>query len=169
MSTDLIARLITAPARPRDAVPALSPQQRRERILAVQATLEAMPDKKGPEDYVTRHHFAPGQYAREIELPKDGIVVGKIHRHAHVNVVSKGRVWVYTEGEGAVEIVAPATFISSPGTKRVVYAVEAAVWTTVHVTESTDLATIENEIIARDFDQLALPAPIEGEFTEVTE
>lgn len=107
-------------------------------------------------DFVTRHHFAPGQYAREIELPAGKVVIGKIHKHAHVNVISKGKVLVFTEGEGVLELKAPITFISSPGTKRVVYALWDTVWTTVHVTDKTDLAEVEDEIIASSYDDLPM-------------
>jgi hypothetical protein len=143
----------------------LAPIERRANIVKLEEKMKALPECLVAKDYVTRHHFAPGQYAREIELPKGGIVVGKIHKHAHINVLSAGIVRVYTEGEGSVKIVAPATFVSTPGTKRVVKAVTDAVWTTVHVTDSTDLAEIEREIIAPTFDDL--PVVLDAEYTEV--
>lgn len=103
-----------------------------------------------------RHHFAPHCYAREMFLPAGICVVGKIHKHAHVNTISQGRVSVLTEQEGVQTLHAPLTFVSSPGTKRVVWVHEDTVWTTVHVTEETDLAKIEAEIIATSFEELAL-------------
>lgn len=69
------------------------------------------------------------------------------HRYAHPNILSAGAVQVYTEFEGLVEYRAPHTFISKAGVKRVILALEDAVWTTVHVTNSTDLADIEREVI----------------------
>jgi hypothetical protein len=87
-------------------------------------------------------------------LPAGLVVVGKIHKHAHINVISKGRVQVFTEQEGVLELAAPCTFVSSPGTKRVVYVLEETVWTTVHVTDKTDLAEIEREVIATDFTEV---------------
>lgn len=119
-------------------------------ILVLEEALRAEPGALAATDFVTRHHFAPGQYAREIELPADSLVVGKIHRHAHINVVSKGHCLVATE-DGVTEIIAPCTFVSKPGTKRAVLALEDTVWTTVHVTEETDLARIEAAIIAPDY------------------
>lgn len=101
------------------------------------------------------HHFAPGAYAREILLPAGSLVVGKIHKHAHINVISKGRVIVITE-TGMITMEAPYTFVSAPGTKRVVFAVEDTVWTTVHVTTETDLEKLEEEIIAPSYEALAL-------------
>jgi hypothetical protein len=60
-----------------------------------------------------------------------------------------------------MKIAAPATFVSQPGTKRVVYALKDTVWTTVHVTESTDLDEIEAEIIAPSFEALTALEHIE--------
>lgn len=124
---------------------------RREAILRLQDAIVSGGDNVGAEFFPVKHHFAPGCYGREMTLPKDSVVVGKIHKHAHLNVISQGHVLVFTEHEGIVELKAPCTFVSTPGTKRVVYAVEETVWTTSHVTDSTDLAEIEREVIAQDF------------------
>lgn len=140
--------------------------ERQSAILVLEAWMRQMreqPDEldgtglvvTGPEDYVTRHHFADGSYGREIELPAGSRVVGKIHRHAHVNVISRGRCLVATQF-GVEELAAPLTFVSKPGTKRAVYALEDTVWTTIHVTEHTDLAQIEADVIAPSFEALML-------------
>ena len=108
----------------------------------------------GPAACPVQHHFAPGAYGREMTIPAGLVVVGKIHKHAHINVISKGRVQVFTEQDGVLELAAPCTFVSSPGTKRVVHVLEETVWTTVHVTDKTDLAEIEREVIATDFSEV---------------
>lgn len=102
------------------------------------------------------HTFAPGAYARGIRLPAGTLIVGKIHKHAHLNIVSRGLVTVVTEfGKRQIDAREhPVTFTSEPGTKRALYVQEEAYWTTVHLTESTDLAQIESEIIAPDFEAL---------------
>ena len=102
------------------------------------------------------HTFTEGAYARQMTIPKGSVIVGKIHRHAHLNFVMRGKCSVFTE-QGVKAIVAPAMFVSTPGTKRVVFAQEETVWVTVHVTEETDLEKIEDQIIAKDFSDLALP------------
>jgi len=67
------------------------------------------------------HYFAPivkeygcGTYAREIHLEKGSLVVGKIHKHAHINIISKGEVSVATE-HGKKYYTAPCTFVSEVG------------------------------------------------------
>lgn len=130
---------------------------RRQAIMDLQSAILALPTEGAPvvqvasETCPVRHHFAPGSYGREMFLPKGLVVVGKIHKHAHVNVISQGHVRVFTEQEGILELKAPLTFVSSPGTKRVVEVLEDTVWTTIHVTDSTDLAEIEREVITTDF------------------
>lgn len=137
----------------------------REQIVALQDAMIArraelgMPTTVGNTDdeCPVTHHFAPGLYAREIFIPAGHIIVGKIHRHAHVNTISKGRVVVATEF-GKTELKAPCTFVSQPGTKRAVVAMEDTTWTTYHPTTETDLAKIEAHVIAPTFAAYELEA-----------
>jgi quercetin dioxygenase-like cupin family protein len=117
-------------------------------LEAVMLTMDSALD-----DFPVTHHFAPGVYAREMFLPAGGTIVGKIHRHAHLNIISKGRVIVTTEG-GTDELTGPCTFTSYAGTKRAVHVIEDTIWTTIHVTEETDLEKIEAEVIAPSYDAL---------------
>lgn len=96
------------------------------------------------------HVFAPGAYARTIFIPADTLLVGKIHRHAHLNMLMQGTVSLATE-EGPVMLKAPQVLCSKAGTKRVVYAHTDTIWTTVHLTDSTDLDVIEEEIICTTY------------------
>lgn len=101
------------------------------------------------------HHFAPSTYGREIFFPADSLVIGKTHRHAHLNIISKGRVTVATE-HGIAVLEAPCSFVSEVGTKRAIHAHEDTVWTCIHANPSntTDLELIESEIIVPD-DEIA--------------
>jgi len=105
-------------------------------------------------DYIVEpeveHYFADGMYGRKMIINKGVAIVGKIHKHSHINVISQGVIDVYTEF-GTVRYEAPITFVSEPLTKRVVKAVEDTVWTTVHVTSETDLDKIEKEVIAESY------------------
>lgn len=129
----------------------------RQKILALEAEVAKLPSIEKFVEVV--HHFAPGQYAREFRLAarpfgdeRQSICVGKLHRHAHVSVISKGRCTVYTES-GVEEIEAPYTFVATPGTKRVVLIHEDLVWTTLHSNPSNtrDFAQLEAEIIAPSY------------------
>lgn len=127
---------------------------RRAAIMRLQTAIIEGGHDVGPESCPVKHHFAPGSYAREMTLPAGLVVVGKIHKFAHINVISQGHVQVFTEQDGVLELKAPCTFVSHPGTKRVVHVLEETVWTTVHVTDKTDLAEIEREVIATDFSEV---------------
>lgn len=123
----------------------------RQQIMALQESMLAIDMPDWQPCFPVEHIFAPGLYARQMRIPGGGLIVGKIHRHAHVNTISKGRVWVITEF-GKEELVAPVTFVSQPGTKRVVLAQEDTVWTTYHPTTETDLVKIEEQVIAPSFE-----------------
>ena len=53
--------------------------------------------------------------------------------------------------DGVVNLKAPHNGITLAGTKRVIYTHTDCRFITVHVTDSTDLKDIENEVIAKDF------------------
>jgi hypothetical protein len=114
-------------------------------ILAVQREVAAAPQIQM--DVI--HHFSKGLYARELHIPKGTILVGKTHRFENLNIISKGEISVYTD-EGIRRISAPCTIVSPPGTKRVGYAHEDTVWTSIHATNETDVDVIEKEVIAED-------------------
>jgi len=117
------------------------------------------------EDCTLKHYFSPIDekygcctYAREMFIPKGTLIIGKIHRHQHLNFISKGKVSVATEF-GKKYFEAPCTFISEVGLKRAVYAEENTIWTTVHMTKfncETDLEKIEDEVIAPSYSDLGM-------------
>jgi len=128
------------------------PGPSRATILRFEDALRGLPQTDCP----LKHTFAPGMYAREIFLPAETFIVGKIHKHAHLNIITRGRCTVVTEF-GRKEIDAsngPVTFTSDACAKRALFTHEDTIWTTVHLTDSTDLAAIEREIIAPDFQEL---------------
>ncbi len=93
------------------------------------------------------HHFAPGLYARELHIPKGVRLTGKLHKFAHLNFMLKGDLSVLLE-DGIHRVIAPFTVVSPPGTKRIAYAHQATIWTTVLPTEETDPDIIEEQFTA---------------------
>ena len=127
----------------------------RRDILRFEEELSKVPGAKfgDMEECPLTHEFADGVYVRTIFIPKGTIIVGKIHRHAHPNFLMKGEVTVVTENGGVQRLKAPVSMISGAGTKRVVFTHEDTVWTTIHVTEETDLEKIEEAVIAKTFEE----------------
>lgn len=106
------------------------------------------------------HSFVPGFYVRTIRMPKDALVVSKIHLTEHPFVITKGRVSVWNETTGVQHFTAPHAGITKPGTRRVLYVHEDCEWTTFHATDLTDPAKIEEQIILKHepVEQLPLDA-----------
>lgn len=94
----------------------------------------------------TKHHFLPGLYLREIFMPAGTIVIGKIHRTEHFNIIQQGSVTLLGDGT-CQRLTAPCTFVSKPGVQKVLYIHEDCVWTTVHQTQETTMEALEAEII----------------------
>ena len=141
----------------------------RQKLLSAQEWMLKMrafvTDEPLDKNYPLTHQFTPVNekygccnYARSIFLPKGSIVIGKIHRHSHLNLIMQGAVSVNSEF-GIKRYEAPCIFISEPGTKRVVSVEEDTIWCTVHMTEhrgEEHLAEIEQEVISPTYDELGL-------------
>ena len=121
------------------ALPAQASIPTREQIERLEAQMRMM--EQLPIEPV--HHFADNLYAREILIRAGTILTGKVHSTEHLNIVSAGRIAVWTE-DGMKIVAAPCTLISRPGTKRVGFAIEDTVWTTIHANPDnlTDLGAL---------------------------
>ncbi len=78
-----------------------------------------------------RHFFSDGCYARELTIPAGTLATARQHRTHHLCIVSAGEMTVWQNGQPPEIITAPATFIGTPGTRRIGYAHETTVWTTI--------------------------------------
>jgi hypothetical protein len=109
-------------------------ERQRETRSVVQALEDAMRRELDLVELPVKHYFS---------------LTGKIHKYAQLNIMSKGELSVLTE-DGVKRVKAPFTIVSPPGTKRVAYAHEDTIWTTIHGTEDTDLVQIESKLIAQN-------------------
>lgn len=105
----------------------------RARVERLEAILEGQPQVECP----VRHHFAPGVYMREMTVPAGVIATGAVHKTEHLTIVA-GHCLLTTD-DGPREFVGYTTFLSKPGAKRAIQAIEETIVTTVHPTEETDL------------------------------
>lgn len=99
-----------------------------------------------------RHVFAQGLYARELTIPAGMVASGKVHCQEHLFIISKGEISVLTES-GPQRLKAPHILVTRPGTKRVVYAHEETVVTTVHATTETDVQKLEHDLVVGSFEE----------------
>ena len=138
---------------------ALTPElfvQRQKRIKQIQDKVLASPGVQHAEEFNDgrlSHHFAEGLYGRELIIPKDTILVGKVHLQSSFNVLAKGAMMIICPHNGVSILTAPHTFASRPFTKRVGIALEDSVWITCHGTDQTTVEGCEETLFTNDFSE----------------
>jgi len=97
-----------------------------------------------PDMWEYKHSFANGIYIREMRMKKGQLGFSAIHKHSYGFFLLSG-VLASSKEEGVEEFIAPCYIISPQGAKRIVYAIEDCVITTVHAnpTNTQDLKEIE--------------------------
>ena len=123
--------------------------QQRAYIDTVRDVQKQLSESPNVIDVPVQHHFAPGVYMRQMDAAAGTLVVSKMHRTEHMNILLKGSLTVATEN-GIELLKAPCVLKSMPGTKRIGYFHEDSSWITVHPTEETDLEKIEQQVIVPD-------------------
>lgn len=101
----------------------------------------------------TTHRFADGLYSREVFIPKNTVLTGKIHKEESINICSQGDITIITE-EGINRVQSPFSVASRPGIKRVGFAHEDTVWTTVHAINEWNIEKIEKQLFTEKYEDL---------------
>lgn len=127
------------------AICVLAQAAMREKVNQAEAVMKTLPQVEMP----VTHHFAEGVYGRELFIPKDTVLTGKIHKYSQLNVLVLGDISVLTES-GVKRVRPPFILVSPAGTKRIAYAHEDTIWLTIHGTMETDIAKIESHFIAQN-------------------
>ena len=99
-----------------------------------------------------KHSFADGIYIRQMGMNKGSAVVGAIHNHLHVWFLLTGKITVITE-RSEEDFIAPCYVVSTPGVKRVIYAVEESIFVNIHKNPSNtqDLDELEAKIVSKNY------------------
>lgn len=126
-----------------DLIDTFVPSQ--EQIQRLESLMREMPQVVP----VTEHYFSEGMYCRKMWRPAGTLIVGKVHKKAHLFMCVAGEIIAWTEN-GMRTLRAGDVVQSQPGTKRVTLAVVDSVGLTVHRTDKTDLNEIEAELIEDD-------------------
>ena len=97
-----------------------------------------------PDMWEYKHSFADGIYIREMRMKKGQLGFSAIHKHSYGFFLLSGLL-ASSKEEGVEEFIAPCYIISPRGAKRIVYAMEDCVITTVHAnpTNTENLKEIE--------------------------
>lgn len=130
-------------------VPDKSPAAIRAQIRAWTKSLLSLPagDQR---EFEVQHTLIDGVYTRTLFIPKDSVLVGKIHLKECVNIVAKGDISVLTE-TGMGRFKAGHVAVSGPGIQKVGYAHEDTVFINVFRTELTEIDKIEAEIATTEY------------------
>ena len=101
-----------------------------------------------------KHSFADGVYIRQMDMQKDSVVVGAIHKHLHVWFLLTGDITVATENT-TEDYIAPCYVVSTPGVKRVILANEDSIFVNIHKNPSNtqDIDKLEKEIVALNYEE----------------
>ena len=118
----------------------------KDKVAYLMREMGALPQAECP----LKHYFAPHVYVREIFMPANTIVIGKIHKTKHFNIVQTGRATLICEDGSHQQLNAPCTFVSEAGMQKVLYIHEDMVWSTIHITDNRDLESLETELIEPD-------------------
>ena len=99
-----------------------------------------------------KHSCADGVYIRQMDMAKDSVVVGAIHKHLHVWFLLTGCITVATEDK-TEDYIAPCYVVSTPGVKRVILAKENSIFVNVHKNpcNTKDIDKLEKEIVALNY------------------
>ena len=87
-----------------------------------------------------KHSFADGLYIREMRMKKGQLGFSAIHKHSYGFFLLSG-ILASSKEDGVEEFIGPCYVISPQGAKRIVYAIEDCVITTIHAnpTNTEDL------------------------------
>lgn len=114
-----------------------------QKIEAIEHTLSELPQQKLP----LNHLFGPGWYCRSICLPAETLLTSRIHLFSHPFIISMGAVSVWSDACGWELMRASHVGVTTPGTRRILYAHTDVIWTTVHLNPTNE--TDPDEIVKR--------------------
>ena len=92
-------------------------------------------------------HFHPaGLYGRKIFMPAGTVLTSRVHTQQHLTAVLAGKCRVIDQDGTETMVEAPAAWITEPGTHRALHIIEDSIWLTVHATDQTDVAELEETL-----------------------
>jgi hypothetical protein len=149
--TDLISQLFGEPE-----ADEADPRERLERLTG------ALQDRAETFEPALMHYKAKGLYGRRIYVPAGACVTTRVHKQEHFTVALVGECWVVDEQGSRFKVVAPAVFVTPPGTQRACLAMTDVQWLTVHAVDAVEEVTAMTEQLTcknfSDYQRLALEA-----------
>lgn len=78
------------------------------------------------------HDFVNGQYIREAFIRAGVLLTTRIHKVKHPYFILSGKAKVWVDGSGWQIIEAPYRGTTEAGTRRIIFAMEDCIWSTIH-------------------------------------
>ena len=105
------------------------------------------------DNFPLKHTFADGVYIRQMDMQAGSVVIGAIHNHLHAWFLLTGSLAVVTE-DTTEEFISPCYVLATPGSKRVIYALEDSIFVNVHKNPDNikDIKKLEEEIVSLTFE-----------------
>jgi hypothetical protein len=116
------------------------------KLVDVEGFIKALPDSVAASEFPLDHYFVDGMCARAVHIPAGMVVVGKLHKKAHLSVLAQGTLRIF-DGLDYKEITAPYVCIDKAGIKRIGYAITDCTFINIVRTDATNVADLENECV----------------------
>lgn len=99
------------------------------------------------------HSFSEGVYIREMLMPKDGLIVGKIFKCSHHFILLKGKLLITTPGEETKIHTAPSWFTCTSNVRRVLLSLEDTVFMNVlpNPDNETNIDILEERLLEDNY------------------
>ena len=127
-----------------------------QKIQQLQCILEQMPVMSTDlVEQFTDHFFAPGVYMRTMFIPKDYMLVGKIHQVESLSILLKGKTFVTTSQDERILAEAPFIFTSKIGQKALYTVTDIWLTNIFHNPDDCrDLKELERRYIAPTYEEI---------------
>lgn len=119
-------------------VPVISQEIIEHGVQAFEEYMLTLPQAETP----VIHHYAPGQYIREIRLDAGLVAMGNYQKTEHLNVMLSGRVAMIDEHGAAFDLIGPTMFVGKPG-RKIGYIRQTTNWLNIYATDEQDVETLE--------------------------
>ena len=123
----------------------------REKVLQIEEDIKTYLETVDVKTLPTNHVFQDGLYIRQMFLPKGHLLTGKVHNFSDIFIVNAGDISLFSEF-GFARVQAGFMSTSEAGVKRVGFAHEDTIMTTVNVCPYTTVEEAERYLFSKDYE-----------------
>jgi hypothetical protein len=128
----------------------VSIDERREKL----DDLEGLILQEEQAEIPVKHCFTGGMYSREVVIPKDALLTGRIHKFDHFDIMLSGDITVSTDNGEVKRLTGLNIMEGKAGKKRAGFAHEETHWITFHSAEERDPEEMYEFLTCGSFQEL---------------